>query len=241
MAKTNKMCRKAFILICLHVLLAKVKSICNPCQCLPNDNTPRFLICQGRNIDQYPPFLDDNEKKSLKEIYLTETYIYCLPSFEEEDYDSLELFDENNNIGLNCSCLLSWRRVPTFNSQCIFDEDSVSTAFEQESTESERMSTSTGESSRCPPGSGRGTTIPPPPSSPATGEGQRWPWPTLTIPVLIATFLLIIIVATALIAKKRHCFKRSRVCCPSQRGVTTRDLPMHVINPIYTGPDLEWE
>lgn len=229
------------MLVCLSVLVREVEDICSPCQCLPNDTQPRYLICQGWNVAEYPPHLDAGEKMALREIYVTETFIPCLPKFDSEDYGALELFDESNNIALNCSCLLSWSKVNTFNSDCDFERESTATMITEQliSHPDESLTSSDAEGGCCRSGSSEGVSALPLGAPSPPGPGGRWPRPTLAAALIgIITLIPATIIVAFLV---RKCCKRSRDCCWRRRGVVTSNIPLHVINPIYTGPDLEWE
>ena len=107
-----------------------VKGNCEPCDCLPSSSTPVFMICQGWKVNVYPPNLGEYEKSALREIYLTETLISCLPSIVADDYPNLLKFGESGNQVMNCTCLESWREnVPRegFVSDCDFDSISSAT------------------------------------------------------------------------------------------------------------------
>ena len=236
-----------FAFIILRFMSVQVKSSCDPCDCLPNDRAPRYMICQGWIVDQYPPFLSVSEKATLEEIYVVETYMYCLPAFNASEYIALKVFEESKNILFHCPCLETWRVVENFYSDCEFEEFTTTTeygVYTTEGSEDNLTTTSNGENTCCPSGSGRATTGPPSPPPPTGGRG---PWPTTTTWSLVGVLitLALCLIATLLVKKFRCQQRRSRCCCccraRSRRGVTTSDLPMHVINPIYTGPDLEWD
>lgn len=232
-----------FIICCFATV--QVNSVCDPCDCLPNDSTPRYMICQGWNVDHFPAFLSASEKASLQEIYIVETYIYCLPEFNASEYIALKEFDENRNILLHCPCLATWRVVENFYSDCNFEDYSSTTEYGDYSTEESEgnLSTTSNEAcTRCPSGSGGTTTGPPLPPSPTGGRG---PWPTATTWAVVTVLMLLILsLIVTLLVKTFRCQRRRCCCCccaRRRRGVSSSELPMHVINPIYTGPGSEWD
>ena len=143
--RTNNMMRIRSVLLqtlASVVLLGKsVSSNCSPCQCLPSESEAKYLLCQGWKVSEFPPLLSQWEKMWLEEIYLVETLITCLPTFIEEDYNSLETFDAYSNDFLNCSCLHSWRNVKTFNSECTFENDTTTAATNTATSSSKPVTT----------------------------------------------------------------------------------------------------
>ena len=106
---------------------------------------------------------------TLEQIYVLETYIYCLPAFNKSEYAALTVFEEAKNIALNCDCLLTWREVDTFATECDFGAyETTFTPYTQFTEEEGGLSTEE-ENGCCPSGSGgktRGT--PPTPGDPPT-------------------------------------------------------------------------
>ena len=110
------------ILLPLFMKIALINSdIFFPCVCVPNDKFPTLLLCQGTHIDQFPFWLDESIKQSITQMYITDTFIYCLPELKIREYENLEIFGEIHNIIFNCACLESWILFQTetrFNKEC---------------------------------------------------------------------------------------------------------------------------
>jgi len=105
----------------LHWII--IKGSCEPCDCFPRIEEPKYLVCQGFHIQMFPPYLTQYEKTFLQEIYLTETYITCIPPISSGEYLSLIRFGESHNALLNCSCLTTWWEhidENEFTSDCTF-------------------------------------------------------------------------------------------------------------------------
>jgi len=103
------MCFAVFFVMTL--MCCTVQSYCDPCICLPMDHPPRYLICQGHHIENYPKMLSEYEKRLLEEIYIVDTWIDCLPAIDPIEYCSLWKFGESGNISMNCTCLLTWYQI----------------------------------------------------------------------------------------------------------------------------------
>ena len=106
----------------LFMNTALISSVsCFLCVCVPNDKFPMLLLCQGTHINQFPFWLDENIKQSITQMYITDTFIYCLPEFKKWEYENLEIFGETHNIIFNCAFLESWILFQTetvFNMEC---------------------------------------------------------------------------------------------------------------------------
>lgn len=84
-----------------------VRSVCYPCQCIPELN-PRGLYCQSRAVTYFPN-LSDEIKLSLEIISMYDTYITCLPNVtDQSEYPNLLEVYEYSNILLQCECMESW-------------------------------------------------------------------------------------------------------------------------------------
>ena len=224
-------------LLCIGLLqcLNSVYSSCQPCKCFPSMDTATLMLCQGGHIFNFPLYLDKHEKEHLKEIYITETYINCMPIFTEYEYKNMHTFGESNNPLLNCSCLFSWWEYfppSNFSSDC--DYESVT----EMTVPSPSKSLTTTMTSTQVYNYTRGTiltdaiqsssTSPPLPEE----EGKQWSRASIIISSVMTS--LTVIGLTLLIIRFIKCiyhiWRRRRVR-------VNNNIPLHVINPIYNGAD----
>ncbi len=102
------------------------------CFLIPNDETPITVICQGRGITQFPSFTN-KQKELIETIIISQTYISSLPILEKMEYMTLFIFDEIDNILLDCNYIFNWMKYQTnttFYSTCVLPS---STTYETSS------------------------------------------------------------------------------------------------------------
>ncbi len=105
------------------LLLLGIFSLLNgvsACVFIPNKFSPLLILCQGREITQFP-LLADEQKEVVESIIISQTFISKLPVLEKLEYTVLYSFDEIENVLLNCSYIYNWKKYQTntiFISEC---------------------------------------------------------------------------------------------------------------------------
>lgn len=85
---------------------------CFPCRCYPppinkDNNKAHLMLCQGYRVTYFPP-LPRWLASELREIYVTDTSIACMPNTTGHLYSSLRKFGESGNGFWNCDCMWMW-------------------------------------------------------------------------------------------------------------------------------------
>ena len=99
--------------------------VCFPCVCWPSyPQKIRLISCDGAFAF---PFLDSVTAFDVREIIIRHSTFDCLPN--PDSYLNLAVFLEEDNVGLNCSCVHQWVKTwPTaqFYTECEFNHETTS-------------------------------------------------------------------------------------------------------------------
>lgn len=99
-----------FILISIFLCGYAVNGIegCQPCLCIPTDNAPFLVLCQGRHISSFPD-LDTEARKYVESVHLFDTFIQYLQHGQDIAFPKLTYFEEGANPLLSCTDVSIWR------------------------------------------------------------------------------------------------------------------------------------
>lgn len=100
------------IIVCvLSIVHAKniitQKQHVDPCVAVPSRDTLELLFCTGWDVTVFPS-LDENQRETVRRIYITDTLIVRLPTMATVTYPNLTSFEEVNNIAISCADILNW-------------------------------------------------------------------------------------------------------------------------------------
>lgn len=108
-----------------HIIATLLISVCRTCatECefFPDDLEPTFMLCQGTDITDFPN-IPEHMKQSLQRIVIADTFIRTVYTLEGKEYDSLDQFEEVDNVIFDCNSLSSWFLYQTdtaFSTDCL--------------------------------------------------------------------------------------------------------------------------
>ena len=118
----NTLCVNVVFLFTLTLIGYTCANRCFPCFCLPYDNENAvYLVCEGDYVDHFPIAMPGFIKEVIIHISLANTYIIRMPTIYKKEYAVLDVFEDHNNILLNCSSLETWyywHEEAIFNTDC---------------------------------------------------------------------------------------------------------------------------
>jgi len=124
-----------FTFVCCYLINRIFADVCKPCYCIPTIH-PEVMICERSTVFEFPRYLPLSVKNGLKEIYIRNTSIVCLPDIKHDEYNSLNILKERFNFLLPCSCIIKWKTFLKID--CILDSFCLvtdSTTFENTETQ----------------------------------------------------------------------------------------------------------
>lgn len=211
-----------FSFVLCYLITRNFADVCDPCFCIPSIQ-PEVMICERSTVYEFPRYLPLSVKNGLKEIYIRNTSIMCLPDIEHGEYNSLNILKERFNFLLQCTCVIKWKeflKIDCFldstctNTETTSFENTVmqsTTSFTQNS-QSQIIDTSSQESNTQTESSTK-TTIALNPTSSAKSTVNEVPpsaqW-ALTGQVLTA-IIIIVVVITAVIKACHHLYLKASV------------------------------
>ena len=104
-------------------------SSCSPCMCIPTEDTPFLVLCQGRHINTFPD-LQISVKQYVESIHVFDTFIQHLPNVTFQTFPSLNYFEESKNPILECDDIREWELQhphATFVTDCPDEPNSTTT------------------------------------------------------------------------------------------------------------------
>ena len=129
-----------FKMLCLLFASAgEVKSVW-PCVGLPSDESASMIVCSGESIEEFPAI---QNKEIVETILIYSTFITKLPEVTYMEYPSLHVFEEDDNIVLDCDDVNLWMdQHPTalFFTQCPMHNITASTTSISTSVDDEIIS-----------------------------------------------------------------------------------------------------
>lgn len=96
------------LLVFILIDFSLCSNVCEPCFCIPSKQ-PEVMICETKSAYEYPKYITRTVKNNLKEIYIRNSTIVCLPDILNGEYNSLRLLKERHNYFLSCPCIMKWQ------------------------------------------------------------------------------------------------------------------------------------
>ena len=122
---------KLVVIFCVSITVVTMidsserQSFCTPCQCFPQyPQRPQMIVCARAYAF---PLLDHVTAYTVREIIIRHSTFDCLP--DPDIYLNLDVFLEEDNAGINCSCVHRWVKAwpnVQFFTQCKFDQETSS-------------------------------------------------------------------------------------------------------------------